>query len=157
MAKKKQKKQSFADRHPILTLIGMPLVAPVAIGKAVADSVKEYKEVNDKKFIESMSGIEYEKYVASQLLKRGFKKAEVTPGSGDFGADIVGKDKHGRKVCVQCKKYQGSVGVSAVQEVIAATRYYKCEYGMVVTTSTFTPAAKKMAAQTGVVLQEGFV
>lgn len=153
MAKKKQKKQSFADRHPVLTLIGMPLVAPVAIGKAVADSVKECS----RKYDEGMSGIEYEKYVASRLLRRGFKKAEVTPGSGDFGADIVGKDKHGRKVCVQCKKYQGSVGVSAVQEVIAATRYYKCEYGMVVTTSTFTPAAKKMAAQTGVILEEGFI
>lgn len=153
MAKKKQKKRSFADRHPVLTLIGMPLVAPVAIGKAVADSVKECS----RKYDEGMSGIEYEKYVASRLLRRGFKKAEVTPGSGDFGADIVGKDKHGRKVCVQCKKYQGSVGVSAVQEVIAATRYYKCEYGMVVTTSTFTPAAKKMAAQTGVILEEGFI
>lgn len=153
MAKKKQKKQSFADRHPVLTLIGMPLVAPVAIGKAVADSVKECS----RKYDEGMSGIEYEKYVASRLLRRGFKKAEVTPGSGDFGADIVGKDKHGKKVCIQCKKYQGSVGVSAVQEVIAATRYYKCEYGMVVTTSTFTPAAKKMAAQTGVILEEGFI
>jgi restriction system protein len=153
MAKKKQKKQSFADRHPVLTLIGMPLVAPVAIGKAVADSVKECS----RKYDEGMSGIEYEKYVASRLLRRGFKKAEVTPGSGDFGADIVGKDKHGRKVCVQCKKYQGSVGVSAVQEVIAATRYYKCDYGMVITTSTFTPAAKKMAAQTGVILEEGFI
>lgn len=153
MAKKKQKKQSFADRHPVLTLIGMPLVAPVAIGKAVADSVKECS----RKYDEGMSGIEYEKYVASRLLRRGFKKAEVTPGSGDFGADIVGKDKHGRKVCVQCKKYQGSVGVSAVQEVVAATRYYKCDYGMVITTSTFTPAAKKMAAQTGVILEEGFI
>ena len=153
MARKKQKKQSFTDRHPILTILGMPFVAPVAIGKAVADSVKE----TNRKYTEGMSGIEYERYVASKLLKQGFKKAEVTPGSGDFGADIVGKDKHGREVCVQCKKYQGSVGVSAVQEVIAATRYYKCEYGMVVTTSTFTPAAKKMAAQTCVVLQEGFV
>ena len=152
MAKKK-KKQSFSDRHPVLTILGMPFVAPMAIGKAVAEGVKE----STRKNTEDMSGIEYEKYVASKLLKQGFKKVEVTPGSGDFGADIVGKDKHGRKVCVQCKKYQGSVGVAAVQEVIAATRYYKCDYGMVVTTSTFTSAAKKMAVQTGVLLEEGFV
>lgn len=153
MTTKKKKKRSFAERHPFLAIVGVPFIAPVTIGKVVVYEVKE----SNRKYTEDMSGIEYEKYVASKLLRRGFRKTEVTPGSGDFGADIVGKDKYGRKVCVQCKKYRGSVGVAAVQEVIAATRYYKCDYSIVITTSTFTSAAKKMAAQTGVLLEEKFM
>lgn len=68
MARKKKKQKFFADSHPFLTLIGLPIVSPVLIGKAIYDGVKEA----NRKYTENMSGIEYEKYIASKLLKQGF-------------------------------------------------------------------------------------
>ena len=154
MAKKKKKKpQSFAGRHPFITLLGFPVAAPIMIGKAAVKAQKEQARRN----VGNMSGIEYERYVARKLLCRGFRRADVTPASGDFGADIIATDAHGRRVCIQCKRYKSNVGVKAVQEVIAAARYYRCDYSMVITTAHFTAAAKKMAAQTGVVLEENFI
>jgi restriction system protein len=154
MAKKKKKKQqSFADRHPFITLLGFPVAAPIMIGKAAVKARKKRVQKN----IEDMTGQEYERYVADKLLRRGFRKAEVTQASGDFGADIIATDAHGRKVCIQCKKYKKNVGVKAVQEVIAASKYYGCDSGMVITTAQFTAAAKKMAAQTDVKLEENFI
>jgi restriction system protein len=154
MAKKKKKKpQSFADRHPFITLLGFPVAAPIMIWKAAVKARKKRAQKN----IEDMTGQEYERYVADKLLRRGFRKAEVTQASGDFGADIIATDAHGRKVCIQCKKYKKNVGVKAVQEVIAASKYYGCDSGMVITTAQFTAAAKKMANQTDVKLEENFI
>lgn len=48
-----------------------------------------------------------------------------------------------------------SVGVEAVQQIIAAKQYYKANHAMVVTNNIFTPAAKKMANQTKVELWDG--
>ena len=149
----KEEPQSFADRHPFITLLGFPVAAPIMIGKA---AVKAHKN-RVQKSIEDMTGQEYERYVADKLLRRGFRKAEVTQASGDFGADIIATDAHGRKVCIQCKKYKKNVGVKAVQEVIAASKYYRCDSSMVITTAQFTAAAKKMAAQTDVKLEENFI
>jgi restriction system protein len=154
MAKKKKKKpQSFAYGHLLFTLLCLPFIIPVMIVKAILNARKKRAQKN----IEDMTGQEYERYVADKLLRRGFRKAEVTKASGDFGADIIATDAHGRKVCIQCKKYKKNVGVKAVQEVIAASKYYGCDSGMVITTAQFTAAAKKMAAQTDVKLEENFI
>lgn len=107
-------------------------------------------------FSSSMSGTDYEKYVAYQLKRAGFVKAEVTKKSGDFGADIILTDKDGSRMCVQCKQYSKPVGVKAVQEVIGAKAYYACSRAAVITTSTFTPAAKELAQRSGVELYEKF-
>ena len=107
-------------------------------------------------FSSSMSGTDYEKYVAYQLKRAGFVKAEVTKKSSDFGADIILTDKDGSRMCVQCKQYSKPVGVKAVQEVIGAKVYYGCSRAAVITTSTFTPAAKELAQRSGVELYEKF-
>ncbi len=104
-----------------------------------------------------MSGIDYEHFVAEQLSRQGFFNVEVTQASGDFGADIIMSDKNGDKVCVQCKQYSKPVGIKAVQEIIGAKAYYKCQRAMVITTATFTPAAKELAGTSGVELYENFV
>lgn len=106
--------------------------------------------------IEEMTGLEYESYVAAKLRTMGYKNVSVTPGSGDYGADVIGYDKNGVKICFQCKKHQGTVGVSAVQEVIAAKAYYGCEKAVVITTATFTPNARNLAEKAGVKLISNF-
>jgi restriction system protein len=105
-----------------------------------------------------MTGIEYEHFVAQHYRADGYKNVFVTKGSGDFGADIILYDKqtNTQKFCIQCKKSSSPVGVKAVQEVLGAREYYKCNGALVITTSTFTEAAKEMAGKTGVALVEKF-
>lgn len=144
-----KKKKSFAKSHPLFFLIGLPFYALYRLTKFIVNFVRE-------KPIEKMTGYDYEKFVAKKLLKDGFRKTKLTPQSGDFGADILGVDRKRKRVAVQCKKYAGTVGVKSVQEVIAAVQYYECDYGMVVTNSTFTAAAKELAKKTEVVLKEKY-
>ena len=102
---------------------------------------------------EWMTGEEYERYVALRIENEWkARRVELTKGSGDFGADIVGIDSGGRSFCVQCKKFSKPVGVKAVQEVIGARIYYRCQLAYVVTNNAFTPAAVELAKRSNVVL-----
>lgn len=94
---------------------------------------------------EQMTGLEYEHYCAKRLAEEGFYNLVVTSESGDYGADIIGYDLEGRKICVQCKKYDSTVDISAIQEILGAKQYYQCDRAMVVTTSSFTKAALRLA------------
>lgn len=102
---------------------------------------------------EYTNGEEYERYIAALMSALGFEDIKMTPTTGDFGADIIAI-KDGVKCCVQCKMYSNPVGISAVQEVIGAKAHYRCAAAMVVTNSTFTSAAKQLAAENDVILSE---
>lgn len=105
--------------------------------------------------VSNMSGTEFEYWCAAMLKKNmGFVSAKVTTASNDYGADIIGKDKKGRKWVIQCKRYNGSVGNSAVQEVVAAKAHYRAERAAVMTNSTLTRNARKLADENGVEIFE---
>ena len=105
--------------------------------------------------ISTMTGHDYEKYVASILPSMGYRNVRVTKGSGDFGADIIAIDNRtGQKTAFQCKLYSKPVGVKAVQEIVAAKSYYRCDKTVVVTNSTFTEGARKLARVNNVALME---
>lgn len=108
--------------------------------------IEKHNEKHNKK----ISPIDYEKQIAIQLKDLGFN-ARTTKGSGDQGADVLA-NKDGVKFAIQCKMYSKPVGNKAVQEVNAARDYYKCDYGVVITNSSYTPAARKAANACGVIL-----
>ena len=56
------------------------------------------------------------------------------------------------RLVVQCKRYGKPVGNGAVQEIAAAMRYWSGDMAVVVSNAGFTPAARKLAAATGVEL-----
>lgn len=95
---------------------------------------------------------DYEKYVASKLLERGYKNAEVTQQSADYGVDILAVNPEGWRIAVQCKRYHGSVGISAVQEVLAGREYYNCDLATVYTTGSYTQQAIELARKVHVKL-----
>lgn len=101
--------------------------------------------------VDLMSGFEFESWCANLLLRNGFEKATVTPGSGDFGVDIVAV-KDGIYYAVQCKCYSGDIGNHSIQEVYAGKEMYKCQVGVVMTNRHFTSGAKQLAEQTRVLL-----
>lgn len=70
-----------------------------------------------------------------------------------MGADLIAVDAQGRKIVIQCKRNGKPVGVTAVQEVLGAKHFYRANEAWVVTNSTFTVAAKKLARSSKVRLR----
>jgi hypothetical protein len=93
--------------------------------------------------VDAMSGVEFEDRLATAFADLGYR-VQTTAGSGDFGADLL-VERDRVLTVVQAKRYEGAVGIGAVQEVIGARRYYAAERAMVVTNSRFTPAALSLA------------
>ena len=90
-----------------------------------------------------MTGEEFERFLGELFKRRGFK-VSYTATSGDYGADLILKD--GKDIiAVQAKRYSGSVGVKAVQEIIGAVKMYDATEAWVVTNSYYTKQAVKLA------------
>lgn len=98
--------------------------------------------------IDEMTGWEFERWLGHFFERVGFE-VKRTPYRGDFGADFV-LTWNGVKVAVQAKRSRRQVGVSAVQEVVAARAFYGCERAMVVTNGYFTEQAVILARANGV-------
>jgi restriction system protein len=101
-------------------------------------------------FDPDMTPAEFEQWCAAGLARLGWRTRTVG-GSGDQGADVIA-DRGGRRVVIQCKLYQSPVGNKAVQEAYAAMTHYSADVAAVITSSGFTPSARRLSATTGVVL-----
>lgn len=133
----------------IVTAAALAVIMVIAIIFSIRKKIKlKNSGINT---ISTMSGITFEKYLKENLKRLGYNKISMTKASGDFGADLImyqGKDK----IVVQAKRYSGSVGIAAVQQVIGAMAYYKADKGMVISNSFYTAAAKKLAKEADVIL-----
>jgi len=98
--------------------------------------------------LDKLGGVEFEEYLAGLFRKQGYK-AEMTPSTSDYGADLV-LMKEGQRIAVQAKRYTGTVGIAAVQEALSGMAYYQCTAAWVVTTGTFTPNAVELAEKSNV-------
>ncbi|AZZ44824.1 hypothetical protein C1896_07805 [Pseudomonadaceae bacterium SI-3] len=110
----------------------------------------EWRDEEQPCFDSSMSGHDYERYLAELMTKLGWD-AQVTPGSGDHGADIIAT-RGNRRLAIQCKLYSNAVGNKSVQEAYSAKGYYDCTDACVITNSVFTPAAKQAAGKLNITL-----
>lgn len=135
---------------PMLVLFGVVAFVVIAFKRHTNSKILN----QTLREIDRMSGEEFEHYVAKLFRSLGYN-AQVTKTSGDYGADVIatrflkGKSE---KIAIQCKRYQGKVGISAVQEVIGAKAYYDTSKAYVITNSYFTQAAKNLACRSKVVL-----
>lgn len=107
--------------------------------------------------MDEMEGRDFEYFCADLLEKQGFAEVEVTRGSGDFGVDILA-EKDGVTYAVQCKRYQGAVGVDAVLRTYAGRDYYDRMVGVVMTNQYFTAPAVAAAEKLRILLWDrGYV
>lgn len=125
------------------------IVVLLIIGMIAARLNKPHYQALNK-----MDGFEFEKYVTRLYNKMGYK-AHTTKASGDFGADVIAV-KGKEKLCIQCKRYTGVVGIEAVQQAIASLGYYKGTRAVVVTNSTYTNAAQILAKKSNAQLIDGY-
>ena len=106
----------------------------------------------------TLTPAEFAEAVAAVLARTGYRDLRRVGGAGDLGADLVGRDRNGRSVIVQCKRYApGSrVGSPAVQSFIGMqTTHHRAERGLFVTTSGFTGPAVALARRHGITLIDG--
>ena len=104
--------------------------------------------------VNGLSGVEFETWISKLLKENGYDDVRGTSTTGDQGADLIAK-RDGKTIVIQAKRYNGSVGNKAVQEVISALSFYKGDEGWVVTNSSFTPSAKALAHKANIRLIDG--
>jgi len=96
----------------------------------------------------------FEEFVAELFEALGYE-VEIVGGSGDEGADLLLRRRDGLVAVVQCKFHKGVVGSPLVQKFLGTVHHTKSHKGFFVTTSTFSLAAEKFAAENPIELIDG--
>ena len=137
-----------------LILAGLTLASPIIIFYIGRTFYRKHKNrillESGIDIIDRMSGEEFEKFLKVYYESQGYR-ADLTPSTADYGADLVMK-KDKRKIVVQAKRWSKTVGIESVQQVIGAIRHYGASKGIVVTNSTYTENAYNLANSNGVEL-----
>ncbi len=110
------------------------------------------RQVAQTKHIDKMTGAEFEHHLADYFASCGYK-IEMTPTSGDYGADIVLRSRT-ECIVVQAKRWNSKIGVSAVQEISTARHFYGASSALLVTNSSLTKSAAKLAHRANVSVWE---
>lgn len=138
-AAKGQKKKALIDQAIQSEALGVEL----SDGDAWADALLAT--------VQSIDPYAFERLCQRLLRKCGFTQVEVTGKSGDGGIDgkgVVRVNLVSFHVLFQCKRFQGSVESSVVRDFRGAMQG-RADKGLVITTGTFTPDARKEATRDG--------
>jgi hypothetical protein len=143
------------DNYLSCSYIFQNLIDVVLEQKKHGDFTNKLKRSNSKKRytindVDLMNGIEFEHFLKELFSQMGYE-ARVTKASGDQGIDVIA-EKDGNKIGIQAKCYSGSVGNSAIQEAVAGIQYYHLDKAIVVTNSSYTDSAIKLANANSIVL-----
>ena len=103
----------------------------------------------------SLSAESFEEFVGELFEMLGFEVEQVG-GSGDEGADLRLRRNDGLLAVVQCKYHrQTVVGSPVLQKFLGTIHHTRSHKGFFVTTSTFSLAAEKFAAEHPIELVDG--
>lgn len=126
-------------------------IAAELIEDEVSDIADPYWKDQLLNTLKALSPLIFERLAQRLLREAGFIKVEVTGKSGDGGIDGIGVLRVNLlsfQVLFQCKRYQGSVGASAIRDFRGAM-VGRSDKGLMITTGTFTPDAKREATRDG--------
>lgn len=101
----------------------------------------------------SMSPPEFERALAVMCARDGCTDVEVTGKAGDLGADVIARSPTGTKVVLQAKRYSETNKVTSPDlQRFGGTCFaiHRADIAAVVTTSTFTKAAREYARLAGI-------
>lgn len=131
--------QALALVWPVWVIIGVTIVGRVMRKVYLVRRFQKAGMLD----VDRLTGRQFEQYLQFLFEKSGFKTS-LTPPQGDFGADLI-LERDGLRTAVQAKRFAGTVGVEAVQQVVAAMPFYECNRAIVVTNSYFSERAKALA------------
>ena len=141
----------------IIRIILIIVLLPIVLIYLIIKLVKGYrlKRENKEKVkifsisqIDTLTGTEFEEYLKLLFETMGYE-VFLTKASGDFGADLILKKKN-ENIIVQAKCFSKTVGVRAVQEIIAAKNHYRVQDAVVVTNNYFSKEAQTLAIESDV-------
>ena len=115
----------------------------------IINYMKENVNLNETLFSVN-NPYEFEQKCAQILNENGWN-ARATSKSLDQGVDVIA-EREGITVVIQCKLYNKPVGNKAVQEIIAGRDFYKADFAVVVSNSTYTISARQLAQNCNVLL-----
>lgn len=144
-------RQALLPFIPVLAATVVFLLLIVAVGTVSRLRREHMFHGATLQSIDTMDGTEFEMFLAMLFSHLGYR-VQRTGMSHDFGADLLLTSRRNKRIVVQAKRYEGNVGISAVQEVIGAVHYYNGVRGMVVTNRSFTESAQELAARSGIEL-----
>ena len=100
---------------------------------------------------------EFEEAIADLIVPLGYTEIRVVGGAADLGVDVLCRDRQGRRVAIQCKRYQpdNDISSSAVQTFMGGMVAHEAERGIIVTTSSFSAPARDLAKSQGIRLIDG--
>lgn len=102
--------------------------------------------------LQNLDPYAFEKLAQRLLRECGFSDVNVTKRSGDGGIDGTGKLRikgiFSFNVAFQCKRYKGQVGAPAIRD-FRGSLGTNIEKGVLITTGSFTHAAKEEASSEG--------
>jgi len=110
--------------------------------------------MNELDILRSLDPEDFEKFVAERVLPvLGLSVLSVTGSPNDAGCDIIAFDsRFGNRWCVQVKRYSENKKVSPkeVRDVVLGMEHYRCNRGLIVTTSELSGPALKEAEDRGI-------
>ena len=121
-----------------------------AVRSVIERRIARKSDGNSARFEAGMDPVAYEHFCADRLLAAGWRAKPTKPG-GDQGVDVIA-EASGRRLVLQCKLYDRSVGNAAVQEIIAGRQFEDAHHAVVVSNAAFTRSARHLAAKSDVVL-----
>ena len=127
--------------------------APTAADSATEPGPASGTDWNDTLLaqLKTMDPGAFERLAQRLLRESGFVKVEVTGKSGDGGIDGAGVLRMNLisfQVLFQCKRYAGSVSAGTVRDFRGAMQG-RADKGLIITTGTFTPDARREATRDG--------
>lgn len=101
--------------------------------------------------LDAMTGTAFERHIANLCLRDGLVIVRSGGGAGDLGADVIANLPDGRRVVIQCKRYQTSRSISGpeMQRFLGTVR---AEHGadvalFVTTAGRYTRQAAELAGR----------
>ena len=103
--------------------------------------------------VDAMSGTEFEELVAALCRRDGCREVRRVGGSGDQGADVVGRLPDGRAMVVQCKRYAPSAVIAQreLRDLLGSRVHFGADVAVFVTTTRFSGPSLRFARDNGII------
>ena len=98
--------------------------------------------------LRSLSGTEFEEYVASVFKSLGFA-VDYTPVTGDHGIDLILR-RGNERAAAQCKRWEDTVGEPEVRDFLGSMVAVGVKTGYFVTTGEFSAQAMEFGERNGI-------
>lgn len=143
---------ALAEVGTALILLGVAALIIAGVAGLGGRGVKEREAFRRSGMtaVDAMTGRQFEILLEHFFADKGYRVARIG-GRGEFGADLLVKDAHGRMV-VQARRWSRLVNHDAVQHAVAAMAHYGAARALVVTSSDYSDHAVTVAKSNGVTL-----